>query len=217
MINLCFHGVGTPARTLETDEDHYWITTDLYHRVLDEVADRDDVALSFDDGNASDVEIGLPGLVNRGLTATFFVLAGRTDAAGSLGSEDLLRLAGAGMAIGTHGMDHVPWRFLGSQSLSRELDDARRAIAEVTGVAVDEAALPLGRYDRRVLAALKVRGYRRVHTSDRRRARAEAWLQPRYSLRATDTLESFRAEVLGPQNPTATARGLAVGLVKRLR
>lgn len=217
MINVCFHGVGTPARALEPDEDRYWISADTYHRVLDEVAGRDDVALSFDDGNASDVEIGLPGLLERGLAATFFMLAGRTGSPGSLGAEDLVGLVSAGMRVGSHGMDHVPWRSLDDDDLRRELDDARAEIASTTGTVVDEAAMPLGRYDRRVLTALRRRGYRHVYSSDRRRARSGAWLQPRYSLRSTDTLDSFRREVLATPNPIATARGLAVGLVKRLR
>ena len=121
------------------------------------------------------------------------------------------------MRVGSHGMDHVPWRSLDDDDLRRELDDARAEIASTTGTVVDEAAMPLGRYDRRVLTALRRRGYRHVHSSDRRRARSGAWLQPRYSLRSTDTLDSFRREVLATPNPTATARGLAVGLVKRLR
>jgi len=35
------------------------------------------VQLSFDDGNRSDVGIALPALLERELSATFFVVAGR--------------------------------------------------------------------------------------------------------------------------------------------
>ena len=112
VVNLCFHGIGTPARDTEPGEDAYWISTDLYRRVLDVVAEDPHVRISFDDGNASDVEIGLPGLVERGLTATFFVLAGRLDQPGSLAVDDVRALATAGMRIGSHGMDHRPWRGL---------------------------------------------------------------------------------------------------------
>src|SRR5687768_1699714 len=106
IVNVCFHGIGTPARELEPGEDRYWIPVDVYHRVLDDVATWPSVRISFDDGNASDVEIGLPALLERGLTADFFVLAGRLGAAGSLDEAAVKELAAAGMTIGTHGMRH---------------------------------------------------------------------------------------------------------------
>ena len=112
LVNLCFHGIGRPQRDLEPGEATYWIDVDLYHRVLDEVMDDPRVRISFDDGNASDIEIGLPGLVERGLDATFFVLAGRLGAPGSLSADQVGALVGQGMRIGSHGMDHRPWRGL---------------------------------------------------------------------------------------------------------
>lgn len=217
LVNLCFHGIGAPGRELEPGEATYWIGTDLFESVLDEVAGRPDVVLSFDDGNASDVELGLPRLQERGLRATFFVLAGRLDLAGSLGREDVVRLRDAGMTVGTHGMDHHSWRHLDEQARRRELEEARTAIAEVVGRPVDEAALPLGQYDRTTLRALRRAGYRRVHTSDRRPARPGAWLQPRYSIRGEDTLESLRREVLSDRPWPEVLRREAVGAVKSLR
>ena len=70
LLNICFHGIGTPGRALEPGEDRYWITSDEFHRILDEIATWPSTRISFDDGNASDLEIGLPALVERGLTAT---------------------------------------------------------------------------------------------------------------------------------------------------
>src|SRR5262245_37046734 len=61
IINLSFHGVGTPPLApREPGEHDYWIGHDGFLAVLDEVVGRDDVRLSFDDGNASDVEAALP-------------------------------------------------------------------------------------------------------------------------------------------------------------
>jgi peptidoglycan/xylan/chitin deacetylase (PgdA/CDA1 family) len=216
-VNLCFHGIGEPDRTLEDGEAPYWISTELFHGVLDLVAGRDDVRLSFDDGNASDIEIGLPALVDRGLHATFFVLAGRLGSRGSLGEADVRRLASSGMAIGTHGMDHVPWRGLDDIAADRELVQARDRLAAVVGRPVEEAALPLGRYDRGLLRRLRRLGYTRVHTSDRAHARAHAWVQPRFSVVGTDTVAGLRADVLGRQPVRRRVERAAVGLAKRLR
>ncbi|GAA4710823.1 polysaccharide deacetylase family protein [Nocardioides conyzicola] len=216
-VNLCFHGIGVPDRTLEPGEAPYWISADLFHAVLDEVVGRDDVRLSFDDSNASDVEIGLPGLLDRGLRATFFVLAGRFGSRGSLDHDQVRLLAESGMEIGSHGMDHVPWRGLDDARRRRELVDARDRIGSVVGRAVDEAALPLGRYDRALLRELRDLGYTKVHTSDRAQARENAWLQPRFSLVGTDTVASVRTDALGRQPARRRVQGAATRLVKRLR
>lgn len=216
-INICFHGIGTPQREMEPGEDNYWITRDTYLHILDEVQGRSDVRLSFDDGNTSDVEVGLPGLVERGLTATFFVLAARLEGQGSLGAADLAALRSAGMTIGTHGMDHVPWRGLTAAGLRRETIEARDLLQDAAGATIDEAALPLGRYDRTVLRALRSAGYRAVHSSDRRPARATAWVQPRYSVRRGDTIASVRSDILTAPRPLARIRSEAIGVVKSLR
>jgi peptidoglycan/xylan/chitin deacetylase (PgdA/CDA1 family) len=227
VINVCFHGIGTPGRDLEPGESRYWISVDTFHRVLDDLATAADsspgeatwpaVRISFDDGNASDIEIGLPGLQARGLSADFFVLAGRLGAPGSLDEPAVKELVAAGMSVGTHGMNHIPWRGLDPATNKAELVDARARIASVTGTPVDAAACPLGRYDRRLLGDLRRFGYRRVYTSDRRAANPDAWIQPRFSIRAEDTAESFRAQATAVPALSTRARDAAKGLVKRWR
>jgi peptidoglycan/xylan/chitin deacetylase (PgdA/CDA1 family) len=218
MINLSFHGVGTPpSPPRESGEHDYWVRHDAFLSLLDEVQGRDDVRLSFDDGNASDLEIALPALVERGMAADFFVVAGRLGTPGNLDGDGVRALRDAGMRVGTHGMDHRSWRGLDHGQLAAELVEAREAIAEATGSAVDAAALPLGQYDRRVLAALRRLDYRVVYSSDARRARAGAWFQPRYSVRAGDTPRSVRETVLAPPRAQERLRGHLVGLVKRWR
>jgi peptidoglycan/xylan/chitin deacetylase (PgdA/CDA1 family) len=217
VINICFHGIGSPQRSLERDEDRYWISKDLYSRVLMEVAEREDVAISFDDSNASDVEIGLDGLLQHKLTATFFVLAGRLGHDGSLRARDLEDLRQQGMRIGTHGMDHVPWRSLTPAQQHRELVEARQEISDAAGATVIEAALPHGRYDRRILSALRCVGYQHVFSSDRRRTDRDAWLQPRFSIHADDTIESIRSRILAPASCIHELKTRSVGVIKRLR
>lgn len=216
-INICFHGIGEPARELEVGEACYWITRDQYLTFLDEIVHIPDVRISFDDSNTSDVEVGLSGLVDRGLTATFFALAGRIGARGSLDADQLRTLASRGMTIGTHGMDHRPWPAMDAVERNRELVVAREQIAEIVSAPVDQAALPLGRYNRRLLVDLRTLGYLRVHTSDRRRASSHSWLQPRFSIRRDDTLESLRRTILARPRLHDQLRLSSVGLAKRLR
>ena len=63
--------------------------------------------------------IALPALRERGLTATFFVVAGRLGEPGFLDERGVRALADAGMAIGCHGMRHRPWRGLDERRAAR--------------------------------------------------------------------------------------------------
>jgi peptidoglycan/xylan/chitin deacetylase (PgdA/CDA1 family) len=215
VINILFHGVGTPQREMEPDEERYWVSEDRFRNILDELAAMSRVRISFDDGNLSDAEIALPALLERGLRADFFVLAGRLGAKGSLDDDGVRELARQGMNIGSHGMLHRPWSQLDRHTCHDELVTARERISAIVGADVDTAACPLGRYNRRVLVSLRRLGYRRVFTSDRRPARHNAWLQPRYSVLATDTVSTVRQIVLGRRPLPQRVRASAVGLAKR--
>jgi peptidoglycan/xylan/chitin deacetylase (PgdA/CDA1 family) len=217
VINVCFHGVGKPTRELEPGEAGYWISEDQFNRILDEVVTWPAVRLSFDDGNASDLEIALPALLERGLRADFFALAGRLDMPGALDPDGVRELHRYGMRIGTHGMRHRSWRGMDADTSHDELVAARDALAAVAGTTIDTAACPLGRYDRRVLAELRRLGYRRVFTSDRRVARRNAWLQPRFSVRHDETVETLREAALSRPPVARRARAAVVGVVKRWR
>lgn len=193
MINLGFHGIGVPERELEPDEDQYWIDAPRFEELLDASLELPEVRLTFDDGNASDLSVALPMLVERGLTASFFVIAGRLGQPGSLAADDVRALAESGMTIGTHGMQHRSWRSLDEDEYREELDEARELLEVAAGSPIDEAACPYGAYDRRALRALKQREFRRVYTVDRRSASLDDWLQPRYVIRRGDTAGTVRA------------------------
>jgi peptidoglycan/xylan/chitin deacetylase (PgdA/CDA1 family) len=216
IIHLCFHGIGTCAREREPGEARYWVAKDLFRRVLDEVPGRDHVRLSFDDGNRSDLEVAAPELVERGLQAEFFALAGRLDDPASLDGDALVQLRRLGMGIGSHGWNHVPWRGLSPTEERLELVAARDALVAASGGPVDKVALPLGRYDRRLLHSLRRQGYRAVYSSDRRPARSGAWLQARYSVTASDTVESVKRIINHAFGPRDLVGGVATA-VKRLR
>jgi peptidoglycan/xylan/chitin deacetylase (PgdA/CDA1 family) len=214
---ICFHGIGTPRRELEPGEGRYWVAVDAFHAMLDVIAATPGVRITFDDGNASDLEIALDGLRQRGLSASFFVLAGRLGSRGSLDADGLRQLVRGGMTVGTHGMDHRRWPGLSLHDRERELVEARATIADVVGMPVNEAAVPFGAYDRRLLAELRRLGYAKVHTSDGTIAQSDAWLQPRVSVTATDTAETVRMGLLAPPSRFRRVQAAVKGRLKSLR
>jgi peptidoglycan/xylan/chitin deacetylase (PgdA/CDA1 family) len=199
VANLCFHGIGAAERDLEPDEERYWVSEEQFAELLEAVGREPRMRITFDDGNASDVEIALPALRGAGLTASFFVVADRIGKPGSLTAGQLRELSQAGMTIGNHGLRHRSWRSLDERGLEEELVEAPATIAEAAGRPLDEASCPFGDYDRRVLAALRERGFRRVYTVDEAPARPDAWLQARYTILSTDTPASLERR-LGARN-----------------
>lgn len=217
LVNLTFHGVGRPERPLEPGEDGTWVSLDAFRAILDSVAGRTDVWISFDDGNASDLVHGLPELRRRGLTATFFVVAGRLGTPGFLDEAGARELTNAGMGVGCHGMRHRPWRRLGDAELREELYDARRRLEDVVGARVTEAACPFGSYDRRVLNALRGYGYAGVYTSDRGTERPDAWLQARNTVHDGDEGTLVERILRSTSAPHRALGARPKRLLKRLR
>jgi peptidoglycan/xylan/chitin deacetylase (PgdA/CDA1 family) len=217
IVGICFHGIGTPSAGLDPAAHEYFVSEDLFLAVLDESARTPGVQLSFDDGYASDVEVALPALADRGLTATFFPLAGKLGQPGYLDEGGVRALSAAGMAVGSHGMHHRSWRGLDAESEHEELTVARSVLGAAAQVPVTAAACPFGSYDRRALGTLRRHGYAQVFTSDRRRARAGAWLQPRYSIKRDDTVQSVREHILAPPPVSERVRRGAAVRVKALR
>ncbi|WP_020662876.1 polysaccharide deacetylase family protein [Amycolatopsis benzoatilytica] len=217
LVNLTVHGIGAPERPLAPGEEATWVRVDQFDRVLDAVADRPDVRLTFDDGNSSDVEIALPRLVERGLRAEFFLLAGRIGSPGSVDEAGIEKLLAAGMSIGSHGWAHRDWRRLSEGEVGEELTRAPEALARQTGEPVRRVAIPFGSYDRTVLRRLRGTGVQRVYTSDGGLAREQDWLQARTSL-SHDLDAVWISDVLGGSpGVRRKTRRAAAKLVKRFR
>lgn len=217
VVNLTVHGIGPVNRELDPDEDVFWVGVEQFEQVLDAAVGRRDVHITFDDGNASDVEIALPRLVERGLTAEFFVLAGRLGEPGRLDADGVRELMASGMRIGSHGWAHRDWRRLNARQVRQETEDAHRVLGEITGHPVSRVAIPFGSYDGRVLDMLRRAKVTCAYTCDGGRARPGTWLQPRDSLRH-DLDAAWVARVMdGTPSLPLRARRVAARAFKRLR
>lgn len=216
-INLTFHGIGRSPRHLDPGEEDVWVSREQFLSLLDCAAGRDDVVITFDDGNRSDLEHALPALRERGLSATFFVVAGRLGTPHFLDQAGLRALVAAGMGIGCHGMRHRPWRGLDARALDEELLEAKAVLERTIGRPVVTAACPFGSYDRRILHQLRSGGYHHVYTSDRGTARSGDFLQARNSVGPRDDSRLFE-RIVALESRTHRALGHRAKLaVKRWR
>ena len=102
-IHLTFHGVGQPERVLEPGEELVWVSRGQFLALLDRAQHRRDVTITFDDGNASDIEVALPALRDRGIRATFFVVAGRLGTPAFLDEDGVRMLTEAGWRLAATG------------------------------------------------------------------------------------------------------------------
>jgi peptidoglycan/xylan/chitin deacetylase (PgdA/CDA1 family) len=216
-INITVHGIGPTVRELEPDEDQTWVSVEQFEQLLDAVAERTDVRIMFDDGNASDMEVALPRLLDRGLRAEFFVLAGLLDEPGRLRADDVRELVSSGMSIGSHGWAHRDWRRVNESQANEEIVAAPRVLRELTGQPASAVAIPFGSYDRHVLRRLREARVARVYTSDGGPARSTSWLQPRNSVRH-DLDPAWLARTLeGHTAISARVRKFAARRAKHLR
>lgn len=191
LLILNFHGVGSIPRAVDGGEYNCWLDQNVFEAILDLIGNQRNIRLTVDDGNASDHEIILPALRQRNLQATFFICAGRIDQPTFLSRKQVHEIQAQGMTIGSHGIDHVPWRGLPRDQLLQETIESRRILEEICGPPIDAAACPFGSYDFRVVSTLRRAGYRAVYTSDGGGAKDSQWLRARTTINRTTGLNDI--------------------------
>jgi peptidoglycan/xylan/chitin deacetylase (PgdA/CDA1 family) len=207
---------------LDDGEDEVWISVEQFEGLLDAAVGRPDVTVTFDDGNLSDLEIGLPRLLERGLKARFYIPAGLLGEPGRLDDSGVRELHSAGMVIGSHGWAHRDWRSLdwglrGAIEVEEEMVRARQRLGRLTGTDVSEVAVPFGSYDRHVVRILRRTRVTRMFTSDGGWARPGDWLQARTSIHAGDGPDWPRRVMVDRPGLGRRARTRVAQTAKRLR
>lgn len=124
------------------------------------------VALTFDDGYASVLDVAAPLLARHGMPFTVFVTIGFLDQPGFLSRRALPELAAVpGTTVGFHGRSHVPLTRMSASELVAEVTDGRRELEDLVGRAVTTASYPHGAVDRRVRMAVAGAGFTHGATS----------------------------------------------------
>jgi peptidoglycan/xylan/chitin deacetylase (PgdA/CDA1 family) len=217
IVTLTFHGIGPTERVLTPGESSVWLAVEQFEEILDAARGRPDVHLTFDDGNVSDVQIALPRLLERGMRATFFLLAELVGRPGYVVRADVETVVREGMPIGLHGFSHRSWRSLDDRELDVELVEARATLEELARQPIVDVSCPFGDYDRRVLGRLRRESFDHVFTSDGGSARPDDWLQPRNSILATDDATCIDRIMASASSPIDRATRRGKRLIKQWR
>jgi peptidoglycan/xylan/chitin deacetylase (PgdA/CDA1 family) len=207
-VVLMYHGIDRPARHGEV---HYTVERERFARQLDLLqgtgrvvsfeallsgrAAAGSVALTFDDGERSVVQLALPLMQARGLTGALFMTSDWIGSEGYLSADELRALQGQGWTVGAHGATHRYLSDLSDPALSEELARSRDALVGV----LDRDASPLhmslpgGRADHRVVEAVKRAGFGSLSTSEVGRNAAQP---DRFSVRRTMVLGGWGLRTL---------------------
>lgn len=154
-------------RHLDALAEEGWttISPDQYHAHLTagKALPGKPVMLSFDDGTRSQVTAGLPELVERQMTGTFFLMTVVLDKPTWIRRRDITKLADAGMTIGCHTYDHPGVDSLHGEDWEIQLEDSRKTLQKASGQPVGDFAYPFGINERRAYRHLEEAGYRTAY------------------------------------------------------
>src|SRR4051794_13359817 len=123
------------------------------------------VVLSFDDGYLGDYTHARPVLRRLGWPGVLDLLLANVRR-GDLTAHEVRGLVRAGWEIDSHTLTHPDLTTVGEPQLRRELAGSRAAIRRRFGQPADFFCYPVGRYDARVVAAVRAAGYRGALTED---------------------------------------------------
>lgn len=145
-----------------------WLATHGYHAVtLDAVwkawhggraLPARPIVVSFDDGYRSDVGVALPVLKGHHWPGVLNLKVGNLKP-GDLRPRGVRRLISAGWEIDAHTFTHPDLTAVGDAQLRHEVAGSREAIRRMFHVPVDFFCYPAGRYDARVIAAVRRAGF----------------------------------------------------------
>jgi peptidoglycan/xylan/chitin deacetylase (PgdA/CDA1 family) len=156
---------------------------------------RKPVVLSFDDGYAGQVRDALPILAAVGWAGVLNLEVHNLADIG--GTKAVKRLVAAGWEIDAHTISHPDLTTLGSDALHHEVAGSRARLRRLLSVPVNFFCYPSGRYDARVIAAVKAAGYLAATTT-----------QPGWASPAGDAFALSRVRVDGAMTAAAVLQRL---------
>ncbi|MDH4471327.1 MAG: polysaccharide deacetylase family protein [Fluviicola sp.] len=118
------------------------------------------VALTFDDGHHSDINIVLPLLKKFHFSATFFPVVHHINKEGYMNWEELHLLSKEGHTIGSHGLTHRRLSALTLNEVRSELSDSKQQLGSRLGIPIRLFSFPYGDYTRAISDLIPKTGYK---------------------------------------------------------
>lgn len=134
-------------------------------RQLDIVSDKHSVVVTFDDGYKSDL-VNARQLASMGFSAMFFISTANIGAEGYLDPDEVRELERLGMVVGSHSHHHKRLNTLQSEEMRAELLLSKQILEQNLGHAVNAIAFPGGGYNKEVVTAAAIIGFRYLLTTD---------------------------------------------------
>lgn len=141
------------------------------------------VVLTFDDGYVSQYENAFPVMRRLGWPGVLNLKALDSD----IYDRQVEEMARAGWQIASHSVTHPDLPSLTDSQLAGEMTESRRLLEEEFGVSVTDFCYPAGRYDERVIAAVREAGYRSATSTEPGLARpSDRWSLDRIRIELGD-------------------------------
>ena len=183
-VFLMYHELALPGRALchrEPGYTRYVVSASDFRRQMEQLAhDRwrgtdvtqamqsfasNRVCITFDDGCETDLISAAPILKEFGFGATFYITVEFLGKPGYLSEAQTRNLAALGFEIGCHSLTHPFLTDIDNFCLHEETAGAKDRLEQIAGVPVDHFSCPGGRWNRRVIEAVKAAKFQTMATS----------------------------------------------------
>ena len=130
--------------------------TDFTHKLNQKSISENSVAVTFDDGYLDNYEQAFPVLLDLGVKATFYVIAGLIEdkvmklrrpileGLKIMTKEQIMEMSNSGMEIGSHTWSHYPLKHADKKTLRYELETSKKYIEDMLGREVSSFCYPNG-------------------------------------------------------------------------
>jgi peptidoglycan/xylan/chitin deacetylase (PgdA/CDA1 family) len=151
------------------------------------------VVLTFDDGLAGQYECAFPALLERGMTATFFVSSALVGSPGYLSWSKMREMSKAGMIFGSHGREHIDYSSVEATTVRRELHRSRAELEDGLSKGASTFSAPYGSLNRMLIECAREAGFRWICSSHPWVASTDSTLVPRLAIYRDTDLPRFSA------------------------
>jgi peptidoglycan/xylan/chitin deacetylase (PgdA/CDA1 family) len=123
------------------------------------------VCITFDDGCETDLISAAPVLKELGFGATSYITVKFLGKPGYMSHTQVRELHALGFEIGCHSLTHPYLTDVDDNRLHEETAGAKDMLEQIAGVRVDHFSCPGGRWDARVMRAVRQANFRTMATS----------------------------------------------------